>query len=113
MSVTRRSWLRAVGLTSLVGGAMTTSFSRRGAAQTPGAKADAQALQSHPAYHDNHAMGLVGRVSSDQIAPTRYLRTWNFSDLEPDRRAKYYRETKRPDGSMLREYEIFAVDREI
>jgi FtsP/CotA-like multicopper oxidase with cupredoxin domain len=58
-------------------------------------------------------MGLVGRVTSDQLSPMRYLRAWNFSDLEPDQRAKYYRETKRPDGSMLREYEIFAVDREI
>ena len=58
-------------------------------------------------------MGTVGRVTNDQLSPTRYLRAWNFSDLEPDQRAKYYRETKRPDGSMLREYEIYAVDREI
>jgi len=58
-------------------------------------------------------MGLVGRITNDQLSPTRYLRTWNFSDLDPDLRAKYYRETKRPDGTMLREYEIYAVDREI
>jgi len=58
-------------------------------------------------------MGLVGRVTSDQLSPTRYLRTWNFADLDPAQRAKYYRETKRPDGTMLREYEIYAVDREI
>ena len=120
MAVSRRTWLQSVGLTSLVGGAITTGLSRRSAAQTSGASplkgapyADGQTPQSHLASHDNHAMGLVGRVSSDQIAPTRYLRTWNFSDLEPDKRATYYRETKRPDGSVLREYEIFAVDREI
>jgi FtsP/CotA-like multicopper oxidase with cupredoxin domain len=29
------------------------------------------------------------------------------------RRAKFYKETKRPDGSLLREYEIDAVDRDL
>jgi FtsP/CotA-like multicopper oxidase with cupredoxin domain len=67
----------------------------------------------HPAAHDNHSMGIVGRVTDDAFSPTRYLRTWNFSDLPADERAKYYRETPRPDGTMLREYEIYAVDREI
>jgi FtsP/CotA-like multicopper oxidase with cupredoxin domain len=57
-------------------------------------------------------MGLVGKVGSDQMSPTKYLRAWNFSDVEGDR-SKYYRETKQADGSMLREYEFFAVDREI
>ena len=37
-----------------------------------------------------------------------YLRSWNFNHLHAEERSKYYRETKRPDGSMLREYEIFA-----
>ena len=68
----------------------------------------------HPAgAHENHAMGTVGRVSSDVFNPTAYLRSFNFSELPPDQRAKYYRETPRPDGSLLREYEIFAADREI
>src|SRR5688500_15352495 len=99
MALTRRTWLQSVGVSSLIGAAA----SRLGG-QTP---------QSLPSSHDNHAMGTVGRVSSDQMSPMRYLRAWNFSDLEPDQRAKYYRETPRPDGSLLREYEIFAVDREI
>ena len=47
------------------------------------------------------------------LDPMIYLRSWNFSHLPPDERAKVYRETPRPDGTMLREYEIFAVDREI
>ena len=58
-------------------------------------------------------MGTVGRVPFDAFNPTRFLKTWNFSDLAPDQRAKVYRETPRPDGTMLREYEIFSVDREI
>jgi FtsP/CotA-like multicopper oxidase with cupredoxin domain len=58
-------------------------------------------------------MGLVGRIGSGQMSPSRYLRAWNFSDAEPAKRSKSYRETPRPDGTMLREYEIFAVDKEI
>jgi len=58
-------------------------------------------------------MGPVGRVTSDALNPTAFLRTWNFSDLPPDKRPRYYRETSRPDGSLLREYHLVAVDREI
>jgi FtsP/CotA-like multicopper oxidase with cupredoxin domain len=72
-----------------------------------------QTPQSLPSAHDNHAMGLVGKVASDQLAPSKYLRAWNFSDLDTAERSKFYRETKRPDGTVLREYEIYAVDREI
>jgi FtsP/CotA-like multicopper oxidase with cupredoxin domain len=63
--------------------------------------------------HDAHVMGTVGRVPNDPFNPTTYLTTWNFSDLPPEERTKYYRETQRPDGSLLREYEIFAADREL
>ena len=31
----------------------------------------------------------------------------------PAERARYYKETPRPDGTLLREYEIVAIDREI
>jgi manganese oxidase len=110
MTLTRRNWLQSIGIGAAFAGA---SLSRRSGGRMQAAAADGQTPQSLPSSHDNHAMGLVGRVTNDQLSPTRYLRTWNFSDLEPDKRAKYYRETKRPDGSMLREYEIYAVDREI
>jgi FtsP/CotA-like multicopper oxidase with cupredoxin domain len=58
-------------------------------------------------------MGTVGRVTSDAIKPTAFLRAWNFSDLPAPSRSSLYRETRRPDGSHLREYELYAVDREI
>jgi FtsP/CotA-like multicopper oxidase with cupredoxin domain len=58
-------------------------------------------------------MGTVGRVPTDVFNPTTFLRSWNFSHLPPTERAKFYNETQRPDGTRLREYEIFAVDREI
>jgi manganese oxidase len=47
------------------------------------------------------------------IDPAVYLRSFNFSHLADAERARFYRETPRPDGTTLREYEIFAVDREI
>jgi FtsP/CotA-like multicopper oxidase with cupredoxin domain len=58
-------------------------------------------------------MGPVGRVSTDLFNPTRYLRTFNFSDLPPGERSNFYRETKREDGTLLREYEFYAIDRNI
>lgn len=58
-------------------------------------------------------MGPVGRVDTSRFNPAKFLRAWNFSDLPATDRSRFYRETPRPDGSLLREYEIFAVDREI
>ena len=103
-TLTRRSWLRVTGLTSLAG-SLVASSRLSGQIAAPAA--------GHPAAHENHAMGTVGRVGSGVFDPLTYLRSWNFSDLPPDERAKFYRETPRPDGSLLREYEFYAVDREI
>ena len=102
--LSRRSWLQATGLASLA-----ASFGRgiRLAGQAPHTAA------AQPGAHQNHAMGTVGHVATDVFNPTTYLRTWNFSDLPRDDRAKFYRETTRPDGSLLREYEIYAADRDI
>lgn len=58
-------------------------------------------------------MGTVGRVSTQAFNPATFLRSWNFSHLPPAERARFYNETPRDDGSLLREYEIHAVDREI
>ena len=58
-------------------------------------------------------MGTVGRVETDGFNPSTYLKTWNFSDLPPAERVQFYQETSRPDGTLLREYQIFAADREI
>ncbi len=101
LKVTRRSWLRATGVASLVG---SVGAARRLAGQ---------GLPAVQTGHDSHAMGTVGRVSSDGFDTAAFLRSWNFSHLSADERAKFYRETPRPDGTMLREYEVFATDREI
>ncbi len=63
--------------------------------------------------HAARAMGSVGRVSTDGFNPMTFLRAWNFSDLQPTERERVYHETPRPDGTLLREYELYAVDREI
>ena len=63
--------------------------------------------------HGAHAMGAVGRVTSNIFNPTAFLRAWNFSDLPEERRTRFYRESPRPDGSLLREYQLVAIDREL
>jgi FtsP/CotA-like multicopper oxidase with cupredoxin domain len=73
----------------------------------------AQTTASHGSGHAVYGMGAVGRVTSDIFNPTAFLRAWNFSDLPDERRQSFYRETARPDGSLLREYQVVAIDREI
>jgi manganese oxidase len=104
--LTRRSWLQAAGLGSLLTGVAAWTKGLQGQAPyTP--------HSAHQAHQSGHLMGTVGRVAPLGVDPTTYLRSWNFNHLPVAEQSKFYRETKRPDGSMLREYEIFAVDREI
>jgi FtsP/CotA-like multicopper oxidase with cupredoxin domain len=99
----RRSWLQAAGFGTLAGGLFAGRSAARGQSAGPAGTFE----------HSSHAMGAVGQVSTDAFDPEKYLRAWNFSDLDPERRAKFYRETSGPNGSLLREYDIFAIDREI
>jgi FtsP/CotA-like multicopper oxidase with cupredoxin domain len=94
--------LRAAGLGSLAAGVGT--LAARGRA--------ADVVDSDRHFH-GHGMGAVGRVDTKAFDPTAYLRSFNFSHLPDAERSRFYRETRREDGSLLREYEIFAVDREI
>ena len=100
--ISRRSWLQATGLTSL-GASLIGASKVKGQTRPNGSYSG----------HGSHLMGTVGRTSFEDFNPTRFLRTWNFSDLLPDKRTAFYRETPRSDGTLLREYEIFAADREI
>jgi FtsP/CotA-like multicopper oxidase with cupredoxin domain len=101
MNLTRRLLLKLAGIGSLAAGAGVAG--KHVSAQD---SADAH-------VHGAHAMGVVGRVSTRAFNPSTFIRAWNFSDLPAEQRAKYYRETPRPDGTMLREYDLYAVDREI
>jgi FtsP/CotA-like multicopper oxidase with cupredoxin domain len=102
--LTRRSWLQLTGLGSLAGSFLAGT---RLSGQHGGHAGDV------PAGHLSHVMGPVGMVAPAAFNPTAFLRSWNFSELPPSERAKFYRETPRPDGTMLREYEIHSYDREI
>jgi FtsP/CotA-like multicopper oxidase with cupredoxin domain len=101
--LSRRAWLKA-GVTAVAGG---TAVAARQPASPP------HGAHGQSFDHTVHALGTVGRVGTERFDPTTYLRTWNFSDLPPAERTRFYRETPRPDGTLLREYEFFAVDREI
>jgi FtsP/CotA-like multicopper oxidase with cupredoxin domain len=101
--MSRRSMLKLAGLGTAAG---STAFAGRDLA--------GQAAQPHDAMqHAAHTMGPVGRVSTARFDPAVYLRSWNFSNLAAAERARFYKETPRPDGSLLREYQLIAIDRDI
>jgi manganese oxidase len=105
--LSRRSWLNLAGLGSLATGLVAGS-------RAAGQSTQPTTQPTHPGgAHQNHAMGTVGHVPSDVFNATRFLRSWNFSDLPAEERLKVYRETPRPDGTLLREYQLVAIDREI
>jgi FtsP/CotA-like multicopper oxidase with cupredoxin domain len=111
--LTRRSLLKLAGLGTAAG---TAAFGTTGLSGQAGQAHDAMQPTSAKAtvgQHAAHLMGPVGRVPTDRFNPGVYLRTWNFAELPPAERAIHYRETARPDGSLLREYQLVAVDREI
>jgi manganese oxidase len=111
-NLSRRTLFRWAGLGSLGAGlAAAVPEGMHGLRQAPAAP---PAGGPHPPlHHGGHEMGVVGRVSTESFDPAAFLRSWNFSYLAEPERSRYYREMPRPDGSLLREYEIFAVDREI
>jgi FtsP/CotA-like multicopper oxidase with cupredoxin domain len=106
--VSRRSLLRLAGLGSAIG-AVGALWSRRAG----GATGSSAAVDPDVAGHAAHALGVVGRVDTHLFDPGAFLRSWNFSHLPEPERSRWYRESVRPDGTRLREYEIVAVDREI
>ena len=102
MKFSRRSLLQLAGFAAATGA---------GAHASSGLAS--QSFPRHDSGHGAHAMGAVGRVTSNIFDPTAFLRAWNFSDLPDERRKSVYRESPRPDGSVLREYQLVAIDREI
>jgi len=96
---------------SLLGGGVTAgAMSLLAAGRAIGARETDAPVHD---VHHGHELGVVGVADTTVFDPAVYLRTFNFSDLPAEQRDRYYRETPRPDGTLLREYELFAVDREI
>lgn len=99
--VSRRTLLQAASLGPLAAGVSGLAHAEQKLKGTPDRMAH------------GHAMGVVGTVDTELFHPGRFLESWNFSDLDGAERDAYYRETPQADGTTLREYELFAVDREI
>ena len=103
-NLSRRSLLKLAGFGAAAG---ASALNARAVSVQDGEAASAR-LQ-----HAGHTMGPVGRVSTETFDPAAYLRSFNGSRLPEAERERFYRQTPRPDGSLLREYRIVAVDREI
>src|SRR3989344_4630242 len=57
--------------------------------------------------------GMSGDVASDGFDPMKFLTTWNFNNLPPEERSRFYKETVREDGTLLREYWMYVEDKSI
>jgi hypothetical protein len=72
---------------------------------------------AHGAIHTSGSMmghlGSVGNYTTADFDPDSYLKSWNFNNLAPQERSKYYRESKLSDNTTLREYWIYASDKKI
>jgi FtsP/CotA-like multicopper oxidase with cupredoxin domain len=101
--LSRRSLLRLAGLGAAAG---TAALGATRASGDSGPTYDAM-------VHAAHTMGPVGRVDTSAFDPTVFARSFNFSHLPDEDRGGFYRESPRPDGSKLREYQLVAADREI
>ena len=106
--LSRRSLLQAAGLSSL-GAGLAAALPR----QHGGTAAHGSAPEAGAAGHYGHDLGVVGTFDKSRFDPHRFLRAANFSELPAHERARFYREAPRSDGTLLREYEIVAADREI
>ncbi len=59
------------------------------------------------------SIGATGEYQSDDFNPTEFLTAWNFNNLSAKERARFYKETPMPDGTLLREYKFFTEDKEV
>src|SRR5262245_49057956 len=109
----RRRFLAAGGLGAALVAPAVVGAGRGGAA--------INSDSGHAGSHHMGGLGTVGEIAPDEyFDPIAFLTTWNHAPLPgriPDREgwdaSQFYRETLRPDGSKLREYQFVAVDREI
>jgi len=67
----------------------------------------------HLQQHAQENIGATGKYQTDDFDATEFLTTWNFNNLPPSERAQYYNETPLPNGTLLREYKFYIVDKEI
>ncbi len=66
----------------------------------------------HLQHHAQNKQGIIGEVSTG-FDPMAFLSIWNFNNLPPEERAKFYNETRYTNGTTLREYWFYAEDKNI
>ncbi len=87
-------------------------------------KTEPEKENAHDAIYNNSSMylepidipghfGITSNYSTSDFDPYAYLKTWNFNNLPPEERKKYYLESKLSDNTTLREYWIYASDKKI
>ncbi|MDX1631601.1 MAG: multicopper oxidase domain-containing protein [Thermoanaerobaculia bacterium] len=103
--LSRRRLLQLAGLGSVGAAGMAASRSGKKAEDTP--------VGSAVHRHAADSVGVVGRVDTSDFDPSAFLRSFNYSHLPEPERSRYYREAALGDGRLFREYDIYAVDREI
>ena len=69
--------------------------------------------RDHAVSGETSHLGTMGSYSTEDFDPQAYLESWNFNDLPPSEREKFYRETELADGSLLREYWFYVRDERI
>ncbi len=94
------------GLICLAGIFLIKPFVTPGAQET---KRDYLSLQKTA----QEQVGMKGEFTTEDFDPMEFLTAWNFNDLSPAERQKYYKKTTLPDGTTLREYWFYTVDKEI
>lgn len=68
---------------------------------------------SHKIGMEASHLGTVGEVNFSDFDPSVYLTSWNYNHLASPEREKFYRESKQNDGTTLREYTIYAQDKNV
>ncbi len=80
---------------------------------TPGAHAGQLDAYQRLQQTAQEKVGVTGEFTTKDFDPMAFLTTWNFNNLPPDERKRFYKESTLPDGGTLREYWFDAMDKEI
>lgn len=108
----RREFLKT-GAMMGTGLALGSALTRAAGAQEPESR-PASTEAGHDFPHKAGLMGAEGDIAMDgtePLNPMDYLTA--FNQCQFDRHRDWYKETPLPKGGLLREYEIFAYEREI
>src|SRR6185295_2662671 len=84
-TLSRRSLLRLAGASSVGAGLAAAFAGRRMDGEAPAAEA-----YGHSQHAGRHHIVVIGRASTENFDPSRFLRSWNFSHLPEPERSRYY-----------------------